>query len=46
MTFEYTRTGYLIIRYRGYTRMYIGYSKREAIRIFREKFNLKGKHLK
>lgn len=45
ITIEKTRNGWIFISYNNKLERYLYYSKREALKKFREKYNLKGKHL-
>lgn len=42
---EQKRNGWIFISYSNNLERYLYYSKREAIKKFREKYNLKGRHL-
>lgn len=45
ITIEKTRNGWIFISYNNNLERYLYYSKRDALKKFREKYNLKGKHL-
>jgi hypothetical protein len=45
LTIEKTNNGFIVITYNNYQIKYLYYSKKEALKRFREKYDLKGKHL-
>lgn len=45
MTIQYTHWGLVITSTFGDKQKYVGYTKRESIRLYREQYGMKGKHI-